>query len=302
MPCFHPLRAWRATAPNEAGKRPVGFTASAYFREPVELPCGRCIGCRLERTRQWAVRCMHEASLHEDNCFLTLTYDKENLPRPPSVDVRPLQLFFKRLRRRIEPLRISYFACGEYGDEGRRPHYHALVFGFRPPDCVPLARASDYSLSRSSFLAGLWQMGFVSVGSVSFESAAYVARYALKKITGDQAAKHYEWTDPETGEVHELRPEFMRCSLKPAVGRGWYERFAPEVLASDSVVARGREMKPPRYYDKLLSDVLQDRADEVSAKRRLAADARFDEGSTSRLAAREASTRAKLSTKKRSLQ
>lgn len=157
-------------------------------------------------------------------------------------------------------------------------------------------------------------MGFVSVGSVTFESAAYVARYALKKLDGvardgpaffaineeGQAVpiSHYEDVHPETGEIVTLKREFMRCSLKPAVGKGWYERYAPEVLESDSVVMRGREMKPPRYYDKLLADVLPNRSELVSAARRAAADERFDEGSTSRLAAREASTKAKVSLKK----
>lgn len=136
---------------------------------------------------------------------------------------------------------------------------------------------------------------------MTFESAAYVARYSLKKVSGAPAASHYEWTDPETGELHQLKPEFMRCSLNPAVGKHWIGAYAEEVRSSDSVVARGREMKPPRYYDKKIEATTPEEWERISAARRVAADARFDEGSTSRLAAREAVKQALVSTKKRAL-
>lgn len=244
---------------------------------------------------------MHEASLHEENAFVTLTYAPENLPKPPSIDDRPLQLFFKRLRRRIAPVRISYFACGEYGDLLSRPHYHALIFGWRPPDLRALSRKGDIQLFRSELLDRLWQNGFTSVGAVTFESAAYVARYALKKITGDKAEVHYRWVDPDTGEVHQLKPEFIRCSLRPAIGKGWFDAFAAEVLQSDSVVARGREMKPPRYYDKLVEMTSPLYAEEIKSVRRGKADERFDEGGTKRLAAREKVKLAQVSQLKREL-
>jgi hypothetical protein len=300
--CYHPLRAFRAIVANDAGKFPVSFTQSAYFVAPVELPCGRCVGCRLERTRQWAVRAMHEASLHEENCFLTLTYDPAHLPNPPSLVPRHLQLFFKRFRRRIEPDRVSFLACGEYGDLRRRPHYHALVFGYWPGDCVRLGRSKASDLYSSEFLADCWQMGFVSVGTVTFESAAYVARYSLKKINGEKAAAHYTWVDPDTGEVHRLEPEFLRCSLNPAIGKRWFQKFSADVLQSDSVVARGREMKPPRYYDKLVAEVSPLLDSEIKAGRRLAADRRFDEGGTKRLRSREKVAQARVSQFKRELE
>lgn len=298
MACFRPVHGYQGAVPNENGKRPISFKPSAGHGTRIELPCGRCIGCRRERVRQWAVRAMHEASLHEENCFLTLTYDDAHLPNPPTVVPRTLQLFFKRLRRRLEPRRISFLACGEYGDLRLRPHYHALVFGYWPDDCVRVASASSFDLYRSEFLADCWQMGFVSVGAVTFESSAYVAGYSLKKINGPKAAAHYAWVDPDTGEVHQLHPEFLRMSLRPAIGKRWFEAFASEVLQSDSVVARGREMKPPRYYDKLVSEVSPLLDSEIKARRRLAADERFDEGSTARLRSREAVANARFPTKK----
>lgn len=318
MACYHPVRAFRAVVPNEAGKLPVAFKPNAYFVQPVDLPCGKCVGCRLERTRQWAVRAMHEASLHEDNCFVTLTYDPAHLPSPPSLVPRHLQLFWKRLRRRLAPRRISFLACGEYGELRDRPHYHALIFGYWPSDCVRVGRPKGHDIFSSQLLADCWKMGFVSVGTLTFESAAYVARYSLKKVDNHArsdarwfaadssgqvvALSHYERLDYDTGELYFLLPEFLRCSLRPAIGKRWFEQFAPEVLQSDSVVTRGREMKPPRYYDKLVSEVSPLLDAEIKAQRRLAADERYDEGSTARLRSREKVAQARISQFKRELE
>jgi hypothetical protein len=131
MPCYFPITAWRSKdGKNEAGKWPVVFKPTAgYLDKELKLPCGRCIGCRLERSRQWAVRCVHEASLHEKNCFITLTYSPENLPKDGSLDVSHFQKFMKRFRKRFGP-GIRFFHCGEYGESLSRPHYHACIFGF----------------------------------------------------------------------------------------------------------------------------------------------------------------------------
>lgn len=136
---------------------------------------------------------------------------------------------------------------------------------------------------------------------MTFESAAYVCSYTLKKVNGEKAQEHYRYVDEETGEVHDLEPEFLRCSLRPAIGKRWFEEFSPEVLQSDSVVARGREMKPPRYYDKLAEITDAARREELRVARRVEADKKFDEGSTKRLAAREAVSMARVSLQKRKL-
>lgn len=224
------------------------FSASQGFVDlPVTLPCGQCIGCRLEHARQWAVRCMHEASMHERNCFITLTYRDECLPADRSVSVRELQLFFKRLRKAYSAERLRYYACGEYGAALGRPHYHACVFGFDFPDKYIWQVEDNYVLYRSPSLEKCWPFGFSTVGDVSFESAGYVARYCLKKVTGKGAAEHYQWAD--------VAPEFSLMSRRPGLGRGWFERFKSDVYPKDFFTVNGRKNKPPRYYDMLLEGI-----------------------------------------------
>lgn len=215
---------------------------------PVEVPCGQCIGCRLERSRQWAVRCMHEAQMHRENCFLTLTYAED----PLTLKKRDFQLFMKRLRKFCGQERIRYLHCGEYGEQLGRPHYHALLFGVDFPDKRPRYQGSELFVSAT--LDRLWGLGMCTIGAVTFESAAYVSRYALKKVTGPGAGAHYAMVDPETGEVTERLPEYITMSRRPGIGATWWQRFGAEVEKTDSVVSRGVECKPPRYYDKLRAE------------------------------------------------
>lgn len=215
------------------------------------VPCGQCVGCRLERSRQWAVRCVQEAQMHEENCFLTLTYSDKNLPQGGSLVKKHFQDFIKRLRRFMVKEKISYFHCGEYGDKGCRPHYHALIFGMDFPDKKLYKKTHDGSpLYVSAALERLWGWGFCTIGAVTFESAAYTARYIMKKVTGDLAKAHYERIDPQTGEVLHLVPEYITMSLNPAIGKEWFRTFKGEVFPADEVIMRGRAMRPPRFYDK----------------------------------------------------
>jgi hypothetical protein len=192
---------------------------------------------------------MHENSLHDRSCFVTLTYSDDFLPYGGTLVLRDFQLFLKRLRKRCGPVR--FFHCGEYGDETKRPHYHALLFGFRPEDSELYSRSSEYSLFTSPLLSSLWPFGHSTFGEVTFETAAYVARYVTKKITGSRAAEHYRWVDPDTGEVVQRQPEYCTMSRRPGIGMPWLHRFASETFAHDSVVMRGREMRPPRSYDRV---------------------------------------------------
>lgn len=224
----------------------------------MEVPCGQCIGCRLERSRQWAVRMMHEAQMHERNCFITLTYDDEHLPRDWSLRKSDFQRFMKRLRKFVAPQRISYFHCGEYGDENGRPHYHACIFGTDFPDRVRAGvGGSGMAFYESETLAKLWPDGFSSLGDLTFESAAYCARYVLKKVTGDRALEHYRRINPETGEVYWLQPEYCTMSLRTAPGAGgigsrWFAEFGgTDAVPRDGVVVGGHLGGLPRYYDKL---------------------------------------------------
>ena len=227
MTCYTPINAFRSPRLTDAGKLSISFTPKTGYADlPIKLPCGQCIGCRLERSRQWATRCMHEAQLHEENMFLTLTYDDEHLPR--SISKREMQLFLKRLRKSLPSKKISYVYCGEYGDKTQRPHYHALIFGHRFDDCKIHSKTKNGQyLYTSEKLQNLWQKGHCLIGSVTFESAAYVARYCLKKITGKNADKAYERLDPQTGEIYQITPEFFQPSLKPAIGLRWLKNIKP---------------------------------------------------------------------------
>lgn len=243
---------------------------------PIAVPCGQCIGCRLERSRQWAMRCLHESELHEENCYLTLTFDDEHLPEGGSVRVRDLQLFFKKLRKRYASIRIRYFACGEYGEGLKRPHYHALLFGFDFPDRVFGKMSGEFRLYTSEILSELWGNGLAWVGDVTFESAAYVARYVLKKQTGKGSEVHYERpADEESGEIVKLVPEFIVMSRRPGIASEWFDKFGKEVYGEgvDFVVVRGIKMRPPKFYDGRLEVVSPALFHDVKVARKRAADA-----------------------------
>lgn len=236
---------------------------------------------------------MHEAQLHEDNCFITLTYDDQHLPHTGTLIPRDLQLFMKRLRKAF-PHKIRYYSCGEYGESSARPHYHACLFGHSFNDTLTYSNNRGIPLGISPTLSKLWPYGFSTVGAVTFESAAYVARYCTKKVTGKKADDHYWSTDPETGEMHPIAPEFARMSNRPGVGAGWYELYRDDVYPSDTVIVKGREQRPPRYYDTLFERTNPEELDEIKRKRLVAALTHKDNQTPERLAVRETVTRARI--------
>lgn len=254
MPCYRPLDAWQL----EDGS--VVFSEKGAVRRPLRLPCGRCVGCRDMRVRGWAIRCMHEASMHEASSFVTLTYDGAI---GPSINYLDFQKFMKRLRRRVGPAR--FFMSGEYGEMGLRPHFHALLFGVGFSDLSPCGKG----LFRSAMLESLWRFGFSSVGDVTLESAAYVAGYAYKKISGEMAHSHYSRVDVRTGEIVECVPEFGRMSLKPGIGYSWFQKYWRDVFgARDGVVLPGGRVVPaPRYYSRLLESLDGERFEELEVVR-----------------------------------
>lgn len=293
MACYRPLPAWQL----ECGK--VVFSERGAVRRSLVLPCGQCVGCRLERSRQWAVRCMHEAKCHEANSFVTLTYDKEHNCR--SLDYRHFQLFMKKARRKLGPFR--FYMCGEYGDLHWRPHYHALLFGASFADAVIHRNmASGFKLYRSATLESLWPHGYSSIGDVTFESAAYVARYVVKKITGSAAAEHYKRFDKDTGEIFDLEPEFTHMSLKPGIGAEWIAKYRKEVYPRDYVVVRGVKCKPPRYYDNFCREVASEDFDYVEYTRYVNSFVGIEHTTDERLAVREQVARARLNFKLRTLE
>ncbi len=249
MVCYHPLKAYRSKTLTKNGKRGMVFQPNeGYVDRPVTLPCGQCSGCRLERSRQWAIRCHHEASLHQQNSFVTLTYDDLHLPTGGTLVVRDLQLFMKRLRKKYGE-GIRFYACGEYGDTTGRPHYHACLFNFQPPDLKHFSTRQNIRTYTSEILDDLWGNGFTLTGDVTFQSAAYVARYIMKKINGPDATQHYENVDPETGEITSRKPEFTTMSRRPGIGKEWLNKYVDDVYNHDYVVINGKKVRAPRYYD-----------------------------------------------------
>lgn len=300
MACFHPLDGYQALVDGPGGKRAVVFRKPDWAFMPVRLPCGGCVGCRLERSRQWAVRCMHEASLYDENCFITLTYDDEHLPGNCSLDKGAFPKFMKRLRRRVNE-RVRYYHCGEYGDRFGRPHLHALLFGWDFRDKVPWSVRGKMQTWRSGFLEELWPFGQSEIGSLTFESAAYVARYVMKKRTGVNAWMSYQEVNLESGELSDPRePEYSTMSRRPGIGKPWLDKYMCEVYPSDGVVMRGRLMKPPRYYDLAYELVDAAGALEVSRERRRAR--RREDETPERLAVRKQVAEARLSLSERSLE
>lgn len=257
MPCYHPLQAWRSKHPNKNGKMPLVFSKAqaAQPDTPIEVPCGRCIGCRLERSRQWAIRIMHEAKLHKENSFLTLTYNDEKIPSNHSLHHEDIVLFLKRYRKLLETedKKIRYFNAGEYGEKNFRPHYHMCLFGHEFKDKQVCDERNGQLYYKSQTLNKLWGKGDCIIGELTFESAAYVARYITKKVTGDQAEKHYERVFEATGEVVKVEPEY--CTMSRGIGIEYAKKYIDDIYPNDVMIVNGRQLRPPRAYDKLCKEI-----------------------------------------------
>lgn len=257
MPCYKPLIAYRLDGQ-------ITFNKPFVYAKGFNLPCGRCTGCRIEHSRQWATRLMHEQQMHEQSCFITLTFNQHSLEKrknPYTVDRTEFQKFMKRLRKKTGK-KLSYFHCGEYGDLNKRPHYHAIIYGHDFSDKEQIGNSNGIPLYVSSQLEDLWSdpktkesLGFHRIGKVSFESAAYVARYCMKKWKGEGLEEHYQIIDDD-GVIHDRHPEYATMSTKPAIGKRWYEKYGwTDCHANDYVTIPRKDGKriiarPPRAYDK----------------------------------------------------
>jgi hypothetical protein len=299
MPCYHPLKAYRRTDCNT-----LSFNKNGQYTNiaaPLSLPCGQCTGCRLERSKQWAIRCVHEASLYENNCFITLTYNNENLPKDFSLNKRDFQLFMKRLRKKYVPTNpydkktqealydqfhkkheIRFYHCGEYGEPTEfnnyvaRPHYHAIIFNHKFKDQTLWKTKRGTELFTSAELEELWPKGFSTIGTVTYDSAGYVARYLLKKLNlSDKSSpgvkerhqKQYTHVDRKTGEAFPLLPEYTTMSRKPGIARAWFEKWGKDVFPNDSVVMQGKERTVPKFYDTIYQNNEPEKFDIIKQKR-----------------------------------
>lgn len=239
----------RCRSPRTVGFKSDGKTIcwskKEYSKEfaTFQLPCGKCLECRLDYARQWAIRCVHEAAMHEKNSFITLTYDPK-IKNPTRLDYRDFQLFMKKLRK-LTDKKIGFFTTGEYGDETKRPHWHAIIFGWEPPDQKYLySNDRGDKIYTSQTLDKTWSYGNTQTGAVTFESAGYCARYAAKKLCHGQDQNH---------DYHPI----SKKSSKHAIGKAWLEKYWRDafntgeiiLLHSDNTVSRS---SIPRYYEKWL--------------------------------------------------
>jgi len=237
--------------------------------------------------------------MHEKNCFVTLTYNNENLPKNGTLVKRDVQLFMKKLRKKLKH-KIRYYYCGEYGEKFARPHYHLILFNHDFDDKKLWKQIKETRLYESPELTKIWGKGFCTVGDVTFESAAYVARYITKKVTGEQASDYYSTLDTETGELHSILSEFTDMSRRPGIGWAWFKKYTKDIFPGDFAVVRGRKMKPPKYYSNLLEIDRPNLHAEVKARRKASAKRRASDNTTDRLKVKEKIQNAKLKQLKRS--
>lgn len=258
MPCFRPLKGYRSKERTENGKRRIVFNPKeAYYDLKIDIPCGQCAGCRDMKRKEWAVRILHESSLHEHNSFITLTYNEKHLPKDGSVHLEDFQNFMKNLRMKetrlarkasrysgnlIKPRKIKYFMCMEYGDNGR-PHYHACLFGYDFSDKVKFSKVGDNQYYLSRELENIWKKGFCLIGNVEIGSAMYCAQYIQKKITGKMKEEYYEGREPE------------KATQSNGIALGWFQKFNSDLTNGDFIILGGRKYKVPKYYSNLLENL-----------------------------------------------
>ena len=266
MSCYHPIPCWYYS---QADPRKLFFTPppTASGVECLTVPCRQCIGCRLDYSREWATRIYHESLLYEHNYFVTLTYSPEFLPVKDSVNLETGELitgnplvpthltkFMRDLRRywdyHFEHANIRFYGVGEYGEETNRPHLHICIFNLPnlDSDLIPFfANKLGQQIYLSPLIERIWSKGQVSVGEVSWQSAAYVARYMLKKQKGKDAKWFYD--------SQAITPEFVRMSRKPGIGYDWYLAHKDDLYPNDSLIVPtlngALQVKPPTYYDRL---------------------------------------------------
>lgn len=284
MTCYSPLKGFENK--EEGG---IVFKRSSLAGAAMEVACGQCMGCRIDRSKEWAARCVHESQMHQDNSFVTLTYDDEHLPHDGSLNKTHFQKFMKRLRKKYNETQIRYFHCGEYGDQLGRPHYHACLFGIDFSDREPHSVSNDVVTYTSETLTNLWGMGFTTCGELNYETAAYTARYIMKKITGNRALEHYQRIDPYTGEIYQLQPEYTTMSLGrkkgEGLGAGFYKKYKSDFFPSDEcpIPGKGVYKSVPRYYEKLYKEENPESFEAIKRARKIYRDAHADEYTARRL-------------------
>lgn len=275
MPCYHPMKAIRKlgektyrimkNSGDHADWNSFIDYSTGEFYDQILLPCGRCVGCRMEHSKQWANRCVLESLDHpkETNWFLTLTIDDDHLKDYitergfATVRIDDISTFMKALRGRWSSQYhvdgIRFFGASEYGDKSMRPHYHILVFGLPLFDLIHYKnndRGDPMWISRE--LEDVWQRGQIIVGEFNWNSAAYTARYVMKKCDG-MSQKVYDDLC--------IEPEKTRMSRRPGIAASYFDANLDHIYDLDEIVLPAtignnlQVISPPKYFDKRLEKV-----------------------------------------------
>ena len=291
MPCNNPLIAYKDAV------RGISFKHNAGGAQ-LRLPCGQCHGCRLDYSYMWATRIIHEAQMHDVNCFVTLTYREA----PPTLIKRDVQLFLKRLRKTHTPHTLRFYCAGEHGELTGRPHYHLCLFGIDFPDRRHYkTTALGHHLWTSATLDKLWGHGMAVIGDLNAATAAYTARYVMKKLKG-RNTKEREIVNVDTGEIHKRANEFAHMSLRPAIGLEWLHKYYTDVYPHGYVISNGHKIKPPRYYEIKHADINPDEHEKLTDERYLRHRDNPQEDTPERRHAKERILRAKLNLVPRSIE
>lgn len=242
-----------------------------YLFGAIEVPCGNCVACRLEYSRQWANRCYLESLCHKTTYFITLTYDDKHLvfgdKGLATLEKDALSNFMRKLRDKFgHDLNIRFFGCGEYGDQTLRPHFHLILFGcplddldYNMPDMSkPLNEKGQYPIFRrknsqgdyvyfSQAIFDCWQKGKVEVEDASWNTMAYVSRYIMKKQKG-RGKEIYE-------RLGIISP-YLRMSNRPGIGYTWFLENKDKLLETDFLAVKTNQgaysTHPHRYFEKLM--------------------------------------------------
>lgn len=288
MPCYKPLKGFHKLGGG------LTFTPENSNTIPLQVPCGQCIGCRLDRQADWALRLCHEMKCHERSSFVTLTYNPESLPTGSTLVKRHVQLFIKKLRKHLTVKKIRFFACGEYGENFNRPHYHIIIFGWEPDKGKIHTRNANYTIYTSDVLAKLWPYGYHTWSPASPENCSYVSHYTVKKITGEKSVDHYTRITQD-GEMISIIPEFALMSTRPGIGHDHYRKFSDDFRNSDFSIHLGKKKPVPRYYDKLQERDDAERLAQIKDSRKLRAKKHKANNTPERLAIRETIVHSRLS-------
>lgn len=254
----------------------------------------------MDKAREWAMRCAHEAKMHTNNSFVTLTYDPKKLPEDGSVSKRHLQLFMKRLRKAYSDKKVRFFAAAEYTPINDLPHYHLLLFNqFFEDQKLFKKTTNENTLYTSQILQLLWPNGFSTIGMVNYQTARYCAQYSLKKITGEHAPEYYLRPHPVTGKLCQKEPEFALMSRRPGIGATWYERYKSDCYPSDFLIVDGKKHPVPKYYDLKLKKEAESELEQLKRARKRQSVKQRDNNTKQRLAVREEILVEKLKRSKR---